>query len=76
MDAISPIKAVSRVQAPILILNNDSDDGTQSRNMAGALKGAGKDVTLIVKDYDYNQAQRVAKMNTVAAFLKQHNPPA
>lgn len=73
-DAISPAKAAARVQGPILILNEDSGDANQSRAMASALKGAGKDVNLVIKDFDYNQAERVAKMTTVTAFLKQHNP--
>ncbi len=75
-DSISPAKSAARVQGAVLILNNDSDDGAQSRAMAAALKGAGKDVTLVIKDYDYTQAENIATMTMIAAFLKQHNPPA
>ncbi|MGZ3306803.1 MAG: alpha/beta hydrolase family protein, partial [Asticcacaulis sp.] len=77
MDDISPIRAADKVKGPILILHNETTgDSPQSRNMASALKAAGKDVTLIVRDWGNTEAERIATATTVTAFLARNNPPA
>ncbi len=80
-DAISPIGAAARADAPVLILHSQDEPGVQyqqSSRMAGALHGAGKDVTLVTTkstdDWKANQAWRDEVMTPVLAFLAKNNP--
>ncbi len=80
-DAISPINAAAKASAPVLILHSQDDPGVQyqqSSRMAGALRGAGKDVTLVTTkatdDWEMNQPWRDEVMTPVLAFLARNNP--
>lgn len=80
-DAISPINAAARADAPVLILHSQDEPGVQyqqSSRMAGALRGAGKDVTFVTTkstdDWKTNQPWRDEVMTPVLSFLAKNNP--
>src|SRR5260221_8896530 len=79
---ISPMKLAARADAPVLIAYGKDDTVVrigQSRDMASALKGAGKPVEeLELPDEDHwlsRQAGRVQWITASVAFVEKHNPP-
>lgn len=79
--AISPINHASTVSAPVLIIHSENDPTmliTQSTGMEGALKGAGKDVTLVkyefLEQWSSHEDSRMQVWKTVLDFVSKHNP--
>lgn len=81
-DAISPINAISRITAPLLLIHGKKDvtvDHSQSSRMHSAMIRAGKKsiFTSVPKADHYfaRQADRETMLKSMEAFLHQHNPP-
>lgn len=79
--AVSPINAVERIRAPLLLIHGKKDitvDWVQSSSMASKMRGAGKPVEFItLPDADHNftrQADRLTLLNAIETFLAKHNP--
>lgn len=79
--AVSPINAVARIKAPLLLIHGKKDitvDWVQSSSMASKMRGAGKSVELIaLPDADHHftrQDDRLALLNAIESFLARHNP--
>lgn len=80
-DAISPLKAAAKVDAPILLVHGENDTVVpieQSRAMQRALTNAGKSVEFVLMDGEdhwlSNAATRQAMLTSVVAFVQKHNP--
>ncbi len=80
--AVSPINAVDRIKAPLLLIHGKKDitvDVVQSTSMAAKMRGAGKPVELVIlpeADHSFTrQADRLKLLAAIEAFLLTHNPP-
>ena len=79
---ISPIRFADRADAPILLIHG-LDDTTvlfsQSRDMAAALKRAGKPVELVTlkgEDHSLSRSEtRLIMLKALVGFLEKYNPP-
>lgn len=79
--AISPINAIDRIKAPLLLIHGKKDitvDYAQSDNMYGKMRAAGKQVELVplpLADHSFRrEADRVLLLRSIEAFLAKHNP--
>lgn len=79
--AISPINAIDRIKAPLLLIHGRKDvrvDFSQSQKMYDRMKGAGKQVELLALDQaDHHftrEADRIALLKAVERFLAANNP--
>ena len=79
--AVSPINAIDRIKVPLLLIHGKKDitvDYGQSSSMHGRMKDAGKQVELValpLADHHFTrQADRVALLQSIEAFLAKHNP--
>src|SRR5271170_901723 len=82
LDAISPIKHVDAIRAPILLIHGRDDDVVpyeQTAEMAAALKNAHKtyqQVDLKAEDHWLSRsATRTQMLQATIAFLRTNNPP-
>jgi dipeptidyl aminopeptidase/acylaminoacyl peptidase len=82
LDAISPIKHLSAITAPILLIHGKDDTVVpfeQSQVMYEALQSAKKDVQLVtLQEEDHwlsRGATRLQMLEASIAFLRAHNPP-
>ena len=80
--AVSPINAVPRIKAPLLLIHGKLDitvDYGQSDAMFGKMRGAGKSVELVpvplADHYFTREADRITLLSSIEAFLLKHNPP-
>lgn len=80
--AVSPINAVDRITAPLLLVHGKKDvtvDHAQSNKMHAAMRRAGKSsefLSLPLADHYFTrEADRLALLEAMEAFLAQHNPP-
>jgi dipeptidyl aminopeptidase/acylaminoacyl peptidase len=80
--AVSPFNAVNRIKAPLLLIHGKKDiivDFAQSNAMFGNMRGAGKDVELVMlpeADHQFSrQSDRVSLLTALENFLLKHNPP-
>ena len=80
--AVSPINAVARIKAPLLLIHGKKDitvDFNQSQAMFNKARGAGKVVELIPlpeADHSFSrEADRIALLRAIEDFLRRHNPP-
>ncbi len=81
-DEISPLRHIDAVNVPVLLIHGKDDtvvQFSQSSQFYDALKKAGKPVELIqLKAEDHwlsREATRVQTIETMVAFMLQHNPP-
>jgi dipeptidyl aminopeptidase/acylaminoacyl peptidase len=81
LKAVSPINFPEQFSIPVLLVHGKADRRVpvkQSRQMAEALQKAGKDVRYVEQplgDHHLSrEADRLALLQEVEAFLKQHNP--
>jgi acetyl esterase/lipase len=81
MDAISPLKAAAKADAPILLIHGEDDSVVpieQSRAMQKALAAAGKPADFVLmngEDHWLSSAPtRLAMLNAVVAFVEKHDP--
>lgn len=79
--AISPINAIPRIKAPLLLIHGKKDitvDFAQSDSMFGKMRAAGKQVELVpmpLADHHFRrEADRVLLLQSIEAFLAKHNP--
>ena len=82
MRSISPASFAEQADAPILLIHGKDDTVVpfeQSRQMASALKAAGKPVelvTMVGEDHWLSrEATRITMLKASVAFVEQHNPP-
>lgn len=82
LDAISPVKYVDRISVPVLLIHGRDDTVVpfeQSERMLNAMKGANKNVQLVVLNHEDHwlsrSATRLQILQSVAAFLRANNPP-
>lgn len=82
LDAISPIKHVDAVKAPVLLIHGRDDTVVpyeQSQMMYDALRKEGKDVELVsLKQEDHGLSKsdtRLQMLQATVAFLRAHDPP-
>ena len=82
LDAISPIKHVDAVRAPVLLIHGRDDTVVpfeQSQIMFDALRSINKDaqlVTLTKEDHWLSSGDtRLQMLQATVAFLRAHNPP-
>ncbi len=82
LDAISPIKHVDAVRAPVLLIHGRDDTVVpfeQSQIMFDALKKENKDVELVtLKKEDHwlsSGETRLQMLQATVAFLQRHDPP-
>ena len=82
LDAYSPRLLAAKADAPILLIytKGDTEGGSdQSRNMADALRQAGKPVEVLPLEGDdcwpFKAATRTAMLEASVAFVEKHNPP-
>jgi len=82
LDAISPIKHLAAVTAPVLLIHGRDDTVVpyeQSSAMYDALKGAQKSVEFVTLQHEDHwlsrSATRLQMLQTSVAFLRAHNPP-
>jgi dipeptidyl aminopeptidase/acylaminoacyl peptidase len=80
--AVSPINAVDRIKAPLLLIHGKKDitvDVVQSTSMGSRMRGAGKQVELVVlpeADHSFTrEADRLTLLTSLETFLLKHNPP-
>jgi dienelactone hydrolase len=80
-NAVSPINAIARIKAPLLLIHGKRDvtvDHVQSAKMFSAMTKAGKAVELVslplADHYFARQADRVTLLSAMAQFLTKHNP--
>lgn len=80
--AVSPIKAVARIKAPLLLIHGRKDvtvDHGQSARMYDAMRDAGKPVEFVsiplADHYFTREADRLTLLTAIEAFLRKHNPP-
>lgn len=81
LRAISPVRLVSRIQAPVLLMQLEKDSQVppaQIRDMESALKSAAKVYeTVKIRDQDrlwLNEAARLQTVESVLSFLSKYNP--
>ena len=81
LDAYSPLRLAARADAPILLIYGKEDsisDSDQSRNMADALRQAGKPVEVLqLTDEDhwlFKPSTRTAMLEASLAFVEKYNP--
>lgn len=79
--AVSPINAVARIKAPLLLIHGKRDvtvDHDQSSKMSAKMKDAGKPVEFVslplADHYFTRQADRVVLLGAIERFLSRHNP--
>jgi dipeptidyl aminopeptidase/acylaminoacyl peptidase len=79
--AVSPINAVARIKAPLLLVHGKMDVTVavgQSTAMASKMQAAGKSVELVqiplADHYFTRQADRLTLLNALEAFLAKYNP--
>ncbi len=79
--AISPINAIARIKAPLLLIHGKKDitvDYAQSESMHNKMRAAGKQVELVpmpLADHNFRrEADRVLLLQSIEAFLAKHNP--
>lgn len=82
LDAISPVRHITAVNVPILLIHGKDDTVVpfeQSELMYEALKGAKKDVQLVTlkgEDHWLSRGEtRLQMLKSSVAFLRAHNPP-
>ncbi len=82
LDAISPIKHVDAVRAPVLLIHGRDDTVVpyeQSQIMFDALRSENKDAQLVtLKKEDHwlsSSDTRLQMLQATVAFLRAHNPP-
>jgi dipeptidyl aminopeptidase/acylaminoacyl peptidase len=82
MTALSPARLAAKADAPVLVSYGTDDTVVpidQSQSMAGALRGAGKPVeVLVLKDEDHwlsKPASRIQMVTASVAFVEKYNPP-
>jgi len=82
LPGISPIHFASRADAPILLVHGKDDTRVpieQSRDMAAALRSAGKvyDYVELPKEDHFlsHDATRIAMLKAAVAFVARYNPP-
>jgi dipeptidyl aminopeptidase/acylaminoacyl peptidase len=82
LDQISPVKFAAKADAPILLIHGTDDTVVsidQSREMADALKRAGKPVEMVeLKSDDHwlsRGATRLQMLQATMAFVEKNNPP-
>ncbi len=81
LDEISPIKHISAIKIPVLIVHGKDDTVVpmgQSTAMASLMKQAGKDVTFVQYDHEdhweTNESARTDMMKVIVGFLAKYNP--
>lgn len=81
IDAVSPIKHVAKVKAPMLLIHGELDQVVpikQSEIMAEAMKSAGKPyefVRLVDENHNISFAStRIKTLKAMEEFLAKHNP--
>jgi len=81
LQAVSPISAIDKVRVPILLIHGSDDtvvDYAQSRNMAEALRKAGKQVEFVsLPGEDHwlsNSDTRAAMLQAEVDFVLKYNP--
>jgi dipeptidyl aminopeptidase/acylaminoacyl peptidase len=79
---ISPSQFAKRADAPIMLIHGKDDTGVpieQSREMAAALKGAGKIVQFVELEKEDHflsrDVTRTAMLNAAVGFVEKYNPP-
>lgn len=79
--AVSPINAIARIKAPLLLIHGKKDvtvDHAQSARMYAAMTKAGKTVEFVsvplADHYFTRQADRMTLLTSIEAFLTKHNP--
>lgn len=82
LTAISPIRFVDTVKAPILLIHGKDDtvvSPLQSSSMASALRRAGKTVEYVElpnEDHWLSRSEgRLAALRAAVGFVERHNPP-
>jgi len=82
LDEISPIKHVSAIEVPVLLIHGKDDTVVpfyQSDDMNDAMRSANKDVEFVkLKGEDHWLSRgptRLQMLQATVAFLKAHNPP-
>ena len=80
--AVSPINAIDRITAPLLLIHGKKDvtvDHDQSNKMHAAMRRAGKPsefLSLPLADHYFTrEADRLALLEAMGEFLARHNPP-
>lgn len=80
--AVSPINAVARIKAPLLLIHGRKDitvDHGQSVRMQAAMAKAGKSVEFVsiplADHYFTREADRLTLLSAIESFLRRHNPP-
>jgi dipeptidyl aminopeptidase/acylaminoacyl peptidase len=79
LRAISPLNLANQIKAPVLLIHNSEDDDwsfNQTKDMAAALKKAGREVEFKTKykDLRYGYERRARWLGEIEAFLAQHMP--
>lgn len=79
--AVSPITAVDRIKAPLLLIHGKKDvtvDYDQSHDMDRAMEKAGKSVEFVslplADHYFSREADRLVLLRSMEEFLMKHNP--
>ncbi|KGB52712.1 Prolyl oligopeptidase family protein [Sphingopyxis sp. LC81] len=79
--AVSPINAIARIKAPLLLIHGKKDvtvDHGQSARMYSAMTKAGKTVEFVsvplADHYFTRQADRMTLLTSIETFLAKHNP--
>jgi dipeptidyl aminopeptidase/acylaminoacyl peptidase len=79
--AVSPINAIDRIAAPLLLIHGKKDvtvDHAQSNKMHAAMRRAGKSsefLSLPLADHYFTrEVDRLALLEAMEAFLARHNP--
>lgn len=79
--AVSPLNAVARIKAPLLLIHGKKDvtvESSHSDSMNSRMRAAGKAVELVMlpeaDHYFTRQADRQVLLQSVEAFLAKHNP--
>lgn len=79
--AVSPINAVARIKAPLLLVHGKRDvtvDHGQSASMNNKMREAGKEVEFLslpeADHYFTRQVDREALLGAIETFLAKHNP--
>jgi dipeptidyl aminopeptidase/acylaminoacyl peptidase len=79
--AVSPINAVDRIRAPLLLIHGRRDltvDHDQSSNMNSRMRAAGKNVEFVslplADHYFTREEDRLRLLTEIERFLAQHNP--
>ena len=82
LRALSPVAQAAQADAPILVMYGRDDTvvpTTQSTEMIGALRAAGKPVEVVVLDGEDHwlskPASRTEMLKAMVAFVEKYNPP-